>query len=359
MTPYYERNEPMDAARGTAALGVVAYHIKHDLFIWYWGAMDFFFVMSSFLITRSLLNSNNLKHPLQVFLKRRMRKIIPPATIVIGAIFLFHEFGPMSNEHIERVSFLYYLTYTQNLDYLFDNLSFPRVTTLTHFWSLIIEEHYYCVVVLVFPFRRHFAKISIQESLVFIFLGLLVLNYARYKGVSWFTVFGRADGFIIGTWLALYTHEYCVHQWKCFKILIFVFAIGGVVSTSYLMFLSYSIEWTTLNDYLGYCGRRGYVTGFAAISCLIVLFLHEHRSVKIESILGRFAVWMGLISYELYLVHYPLIWIFKNYFDLPAYIEIFAMLGSTFMLAVALWFCCKKIMKMKIFKINAETSLPK
>lgn len=58
----------LDAFRGFLAIGVVAYHSHlHPFFPWYWMSMDVFFVMSGFLITKSMISIKEKKEEQQIF----------------------------------------------------------------------------------------------------------------------------------------------------------------------------------------------------------------------------------------------------------------------------------------------------
>ena len=102
--------------------------------------VQFFFVLSGFLITTLLLkekiSTNNVD--LKSFYIRRALRILPVATLFILVAFLLNF---IYNLGMTKGSLIYALTYTQNFN--------PNESYYTsHFWSLSIEEQFY----LLFPF---------------------------------------------------------------------------------------------------------------------------------------------------------------------------------------------------------------
>ena len=74
----------LDAFRGFLAIGVVAYHSHlHPFFPWYWMSMDVFFVMSGFLITKSMISIKEKKRGATDFFVYRAVRLLPLFFIVL------------------------------------------------------------------------------------------------------------------------------------------------------------------------------------------------------------------------------------------------------------------------------------
>ena len=121
----------------------------------------FFFTLSSFLITRILLNSRNNEvdtfksniFSLKQFYIRRTLRIFP---IYYLTIFLFY----IINYQPVREIFISLITYTTNLQIAYNHEIDTK--SFTHLWSLAIEEQFY----LLFPFFIF----GLKRKYIFIFL---------------------------------------------------------------------------------------------------------------------------------------------------------------------------------------------
>ena len=102
--------------------------------------VDLFFVISGFLITTLLAREQERSGTINLrrFYTRRMLRIMPAATALIGVVALLQVFGWA---HLEFRDWCGALTYTTNILY-------HPAWELGHIWSLAIEEHFY----LMWPF---------------------------------------------------------------------------------------------------------------------------------------------------------------------------------------------------------------
>lgn len=137
---------------GLRAVAVVAVIFNH-LFGWPSGGfagVDIFFVISGFLITGLLLKEHQTEGRISIssFYRRRIRRIIPAATLVLvatcAATYLIFNIGRSRSVNVDAIwAFFFAANWHQALvgaDYFqADGLISP----LQHYWSLAVEEQFY------------------------------------------------------------------------------------------------------------------------------------------------------------------------------------------------------------------------
>jgi peptidoglycan/LPS O-acetylase OafA/YrhL len=174
----------------------------------------FFFVLSSFLISRILLTAkdnderklNNNWRSLKQFYIRRSLRIFPIYYLVLFFLFLVN-FYPC------RIIFPWLLTYTLNLFISF-NSDISIAGGFTHLWSLCIEEQFY----LVFPIfifiikSKYILKFLIGLTIIGLFGRMILyignpLNIALYNFHSISALDSLGIGGILG-YLSLYKIDF-------------------------------------------------------------------------------------------------------------------------------------------------------
>lgn len=107
--------------------------------------VDLFFVLSGFLITRILLQSQGTSNYFSRFYYRRSLRIFPLYFLTLAVLLVvlpkLHSGEATFIEAIEKQSYLW--TYTTNLKMSWDNAW--GFGYLDHFWSLAVEEQFYLV----------------------------------------------------------------------------------------------------------------------------------------------------------------------------------------------------------------------
>ena len=133
----------LDGLRAIAVLMVMAEHwtsYSHRLYI-HWGAygVQLFFVLSGYLITGILLNCRDTKHSrlqeLRIFYIRRFLRIFPIFYLTLGVTFIIG-FSAV------RETFWWHFFYLSNL---FLGLRTDVWGYVNHLWSLSVEEQFYLI----------------------------------------------------------------------------------------------------------------------------------------------------------------------------------------------------------------------
>lgn len=181
------------------------YHlIKRDIFGNGNLGVNFFFVLSGFLITYLLIEEKKLNGQIDIkkFWIRRILRIWPLYYLcVIFGFFIFpflkSAFGQQPNE---TASIGYYLTFTNNFDFI--NNGLPDASILGVLWSIAIEEQFYFVwpiILYLLPIKKYWLAFSTVIIGSLIFRGLNN-NYMAHEHHTLSCIGDMAIG-AFGAWL--------------------------------------------------------------------------------------------------------------------------------------------------------------
>ena len=196
------RLEPLDGVRGLAVLLVIAGHTilpqNQPLAA---AGVTLFFVLSGYLITGILLRDRDeASRPrgLRRFYGRRARRLLPALVLLLGFELAIRVVTGRS-----LLPVLYAATYTTNIA-IADN----DTSSLSHTWSLALEEQFYLVWPLVLPLvLRARRSLSILAGVAVASAVLRTAIYFGYPPAWLFAYFGpltRADAIVAGCGLAIF-----------------------------------------------------------------------------------------------------------------------------------------------------------
>ncbi len=302
----------IDGLRAVAVLSVILFHFEVSLFSGGFVGVDIFFVISGFLISslihKELLTTGEFR--LSRFYVRRARRLLPSMLTVVGitslfALFLFpsqqlQSFGVEVIAGLLSVSnFLFWLQ-----SGYFDTAAENKA--LLHMWSLTVEEQFYLLWPISFVIGYKFLSARfffIALCLLFLF-SLFITIFLTNIELDWFTKQSqglffltpfRVYEFLIGTLgVFLITR---VSTKPCIQELMFLAGMIGVICS-----LSF------LNKHSAF---PSYVALLPCLSALLIILSSHSKLAKI-CLANKAAVYIGLLSYTLYLVHWPAIVIAKN-----------------------------------------------
>ncbi|GAB6387215.1 acyltransferase family protein [Stutzerimonas marianensis] len=318
----------VDGLRAIAVLSVVLFHAGFSSFEGGFVGVDVFFVISGYLIASTITAEVDAgKFSFGKFYERRVRRLLPPlipvlVLSVIAAFMLFSEKQFVDTVH----SLLASIGLSSNWYFLYSVGYFDgpgEYTPLLHMWSLSIEEQFY----LFFPFllvslsgkKGPSAKVVFLFVLVASFLFSSYLLATRPADVAFFNSFGRFWELLIGVCLALWRLDDCKNRAVCNAL-----EVCGLTAIGFSVF-AYSPE-----------------TPFPGPAALVpvlgtaMIIAAGGRGNLVSPILScRPVLWIGLISYGLYLWHWP-IFVFARTIDpmagppLMAALSILAVLLAAF-----------------------------
>ncbi|MGN6693290.1 MAG: acyltransferase family protein, partial [Aquihabitans sp.] len=318
----------LDGLRGAAVAAVVAFHLGY-LDGGYLG-VDLFFTLSGFLITRLLIAEHRTTGgiALGAFLSRRARRLMPALLVMLAAVALVTNFWGSTSDYAKvRGDSLATLAYVANWrSVLADNnywALFSRPSPLQHTWSLAIEEQFYLVWpllvagvfagVVAWRTKRHGGsphehRTSALTWLLGITIGIALLSAAAAalapegtSGVNriYFGTDTRVASILFGAALALIIARFGeVRPGRPRQAL----EAGAVVAV-----IGLAVAWWSLSGTSGFLYDGGLALCGLAAALIIAALSHSQPGLLAKGLSFRPLCYLGLISYGVYLWHWPVI----------------------------------------------------
>jgi peptidoglycan/LPS O-acetylase OafA/YrhL len=297
----------LDGLRGLALLGVLLFHSRKLLVGGYLG-VDLFFVLSGYLITSLLIaeKRDTGRIALGAFWIRRARRLFPALLSLMPAIALYCWVFAQPDELARvRSDALATIGYVANWSQIYSERSywdlFAAPSPLEHTWSLAIEEQFYVIWPLVAFAVAGKAKSILRIALVGIGLSMaamLALYSHETTSRVYFGTDTRATAIFAGIALATVlppTTRFTKQGTKLLDVL------GAVAS------LGLAIAWWKLPGESKFLYRGGFwlteLGGLVLIACAIA---GPAESLVARALAWKPLVYVGLISYGLYLWHWPI-----------------------------------------------------
>ncbi len=334
-------NKGLTSFRALAFFAIFLYHINPGpgylgLQAGYLGVQAFF-VLSGFLLTPILIEMKanlNKKDFFVHFYGRRALRIFPlyysylalVAVISVSAIYLY---GPSGTIPLQR--FIGQLPWTMTYTYDFFHASdhFQPTPFTTHFWSLAVEEQFYLVWPLAIFFistkhLKNFLLLVIMAGPLMRFFSVMIfdahiLSTLRQTDLAIYILpFSHVDAFAIGGYLSLYGKSRPIYLvWLSILLVLMLGIIASWLSTR-------QIQW----DQLGYGpfmkDSYKYVWGYTLVNLMFAYVLVHVRDKTFMPALfeNRLLVYLGTISYGLYVFHFPVVWlVYSTMYRLPVIVQ--------------------------------------
>ena len=324
----------IDGLRAIAVLLVILYHANFSFFTGGFIGVDVFFVISGFLITAIVsgdIQSGTFTY--KNFYLRRIRRIIPVLVVVliattIPAAILF--FPDDFEQHSRLLLYTFFSAANFHLWNSGENYfnADTDLIPLLHVWSLSVEEQFYFIwpacLVLSYALMKH-KHVFLFIIFFFSLFALSVWMSNHSQVAAYFLLPARAFELMMGGGFALY--------WKAIpklpnyvNHLVSIIAIALIIGSSLVLtkssvFPGFNAFWPCLGAAL-----------------LILTGKNQEQPGIINRILClKPLVFIGLISYSLYLWHWP-VFVFVKYagLDLNGTVRIAAIL-TIFLLSYFSW----------------------
>ena len=317
----------LDGLRGLALIPVLVFHLWPDFLPGGLVGLPIFFALSGFVITRGLLGEI-AKHrtvDLRAFFARRFRRLWPASTAVLAGVTVVW-LGFVWMTRSIAIDILASFFEVANWRFLLTGTTYGahEGSPVAHFWSLGIEEQVYLVVPLVVWFLRRRPQLLAVAFALFIAGSFMVtLANAGDATVIYYSTFTRSAEFFIGALVAVVVGSRSTtlrHD--------LLGRLTGVVG-----FLALgSLAWLAFRSSLGTeAYYRGGLTGLAVLAALVIIAAIWSPSM-FRTLSIRPLVWIGSISYGVYLIHWPL-HIALLHTGLPTWLQPWLVLAVSFTVA--------------------------
>ena len=306
----------IDGLRSFAILPVLLFHAGFKYFSGGYIGVDIFFVISGYLITGIILNEiNENKFSLVHFYERRARRILPILLFIIIFSTLFSWF--LLNIYSLRSfgeSLIGVATFSSNFYFWLKSGYFSESTELMplmHTWSLSVEEQFY----LIFPILMILLKKLNNKKLFYVILFLTFCSlflsiwavdfiqpdHERIATSAFYLLPTRAWELGVGSIIAIYT----IHKQReglnfPIRVLFFIELLG--IS----MILIPVFLFTKVTPFPGSASISPVIgTG------IIILFSNNNTIIG-KFLANQILVFIGLLSYSLYLWHQVVFSFWRN-----------------------------------------------
>lgn len=303
LTPNSNYRPDIDGLRAVAVLAVVLHHLSASLVPGGYVGVDVFFVISGYLITRII--SREMEEGTFTFARfyeRRARRIFPAlfavlvVTLVAGYFLLLpSDYAATLRGALGTLFFASNIVFWRDMAAGYFAATDAGLNPLLHTWSLAVEEQFYVF----FPvllllcyryFRRHIVLILVVCAVVSL-AGAALLVQSKSVAVFFLSPF-RVWELLAGSLLAFNAVPALKSR-----------AVREVVAGAGLLAI--------LVACLVYDAKTTF-PGLAALAPVLGAAAIIHAGTSGPSLAGRLLQWrpvvyIGLISYSLYLWHWPLI----------------------------------------------------
>lgn len=293
----------IDGLRAIAVTLVVIFHAFPNFLTGGFIGVDVFFVISGYLISSIILKEFRLKKfSFLDFYSRRINRIFPSLIVVMLSCYAFGWFNLLADEfkllgkHIAAgASFISNIVLWVESGY-FDKSS--DLKPLLHLWSLGIEEQFYLIwpflIFLCFKYRVSILKIAITIFLITFVINILFIFYIKNPESAFYLPQARFWELMVGSILA-YINDKGIPNNLSSTVANWISIIGLCL----ILICALSISKT--NSFPGFWALMP-VFGSAAL-----IFSGPNSFCNHIFLRRKWMVWLGLISYPLYLWHWPLL----------------------------------------------------
>lgn len=323
----------IDGLRALAVLPVIFFHAGFEIFKGGYVGVDIFFVISGYLITTIILSEiEQEKFSILKFYERRARRILPALFLVMAVSLVLGYFWLMPDEYKNLGQSVAATTLFSNNILLGLTSGYWDLASefkpLLHTWSLGVEEQYYLIVPILFMLVWKFSKIHVIHLVTVIFLGsLFFAGWFVNVSPQWafYILPARAWEICLGALAAMLTARGYLkninHNWAH--------------RFSFLGFLLILISIFAFDERIL---SPGFILLLPTVGAVLIIVFTQADSLVYKFLANRVIIFLGLISYSLYLWHQPIFSFLRIYsVDRPQELHFVVALLLILILSILSW----------------------
>jgi peptidoglycan/LPS O-acetylase OafA/YrhL len=289
----------VDGLRAIAVLSVVGFHAFPGKFASGFVGVDIFFVISGFLISSIIFTNLELEQfSLLDFYSRRIRRIFPALITVLVAslafgwfVLLADEFKQLGKQIAGGAGFVSNFILWGGNGY-FDSLAATK--PLLHLWSLAIEEQFYVLwpLLLILVWKRKWNFLGVTLFVASFSFAANIYLVGRDPVATFYSPVTRFWELMSGSTLAYIS----IHRQELISRYRNIQSLFG--------FCLLAIGFVQINETRAFPGWWALLPIFGAF---FIISAGPKAWLNQFILSNRVFVWIGLISYPLYLWHWPLL----------------------------------------------------
>ena len=309
----------IDSLRALAVLAVIIYHVDVNYLPGGFLGVDLFFVLSGYLISSLIIKEFRKTGTVNLynFYIRRARRLLPAVyfmiTVGLVVMVLFNEVL-LRKSHLDAI---FGYIYSSNWWYIFHKLdyfdSFGAQSPFKHLWSLAIEEQFYMIFPLLFLLvnRKKKSKdgtFKLNKNFLYVVVGLILVSLIAHillfdiNNINriYFGTDTRAFSLLVGVVGAILYPMERLHT-KVTPQQNLIYSVISLVSIATLItVMIYTSEYNT------WLYRGGFLL-VAILGLIVIISSGKQHTVMSRLLSFKPVVFIGKISYSLYLWHFPIL----------------------------------------------------
>lgn len=300
--PPKKYRQDIDGLRAVAVLMVILFHAGFDFVTGGYVGVDIFFVISGYLITTKIkYDLDKGIFSLSNFYNGRIRRLMPAYILVSAATFVF------ATNLLIPLDYKFYTTSLVASYFSASNIFFSMMSggyfssrmeefPLLHTWSLAVEEQFYYIwpaLLIIFYKYKRILNPSLLLTGIFT-LSLILSEWASSQSnpSAYFLIPYRAFELLLGALITTqYSEKYSLKQWQNNALSI----IGLIMIFSSAIILTKNSRFPGLNALWPSFG-----------AAILIYSGRDASSISSKFLSFKPLVWIGLLSYSLYLWHWPI-----------------------------------------------------
>jgi peptidoglycan/LPS O-acetylase OafA/YrhL len=291
----------IDGLRGISIIAVVFSHMYLSFFSAGFIGVDYFFVISGYLITSNIVKELKLgSFSFLNFYYRRARRILPAIIVMYFSIYLIGIVFFYTDVLFQFSKSLFFSSlFSSNILFYFQAGYFDSnayLKPLLHTWSLSVEEQFYFIWPTLLFIIFKIKNVSIRKYLlialaVLSYASMMHSNYYDYNG-AFYLIYSRMWQFIVGALFAITRNDEVDDDSVQTKVFSTLSVIGLIAASIYFT------KDTPVHIY--------------SLACLFVIPAIKYGTDN-KFLNNKILVFIGKISYSLYLWHWIGVVITKYY----------------------------------------------